>query len=234
MATQAAINSWNDVSFCRVNMYYTELYSPDITIRYNSSFAAGEYGLGTWPSNCNPGPTIDLNFQSESMTDSRLHYTIAHEIGHNFGFMHTDLGNFNNFQAPFSPSSDPQSVFNSGPATGLTTDSNSIPQWSSFSEWDISALRAVYGDDVMTQIWFDLIAPQGFFRECLIRWQISRFCSTTVTCKIFKSGVLINKADIPNNANFRPLLTPGVYDIWIHEVGNPGGTILKTGDRTLN
>lgn len=229
-ATQAAISNWNNISSCRINITYNEEFTPDIMIRYNPSFANGEYGLGSWPENCQPGPSIELNSQSETMTDSRLVYVITHEIGHNFGFMHTDLGNFNNFLAPYSPESDPQSIMNSGPFAGLTPDPNSIPQWNSFSEWDLSASRAVYGDNIVTQISFEKIGQQGSNSQCLIRWQVSRFCSTTIRATVYKDGQKFIESDIPNNSNYRPVLPPGLYQIRLCY----GGSCLDTQESRLN
>lgn len=79
----------------------------------------------------NPGKTIKINTYHNGLDASKKLFAITHELGHNFGFTHTD-GTYGNI-INGTPTSDPSSVMNSV----------CLP-WAAFTSYDLKAVLTVY------------------------------------------------------------------------------------------
>lgn len=78
-----------------------------------------------------PGKSVTINTYHNGLADSYKLFAITHEFGHNIGFTHTD-GTYGSL-VPGTPTLDPNSVMNSV-----------CLSWSSFTSYDVSAVRTVY------------------------------------------------------------------------------------------
>lgn len=93
------------------------------------------------PSNDKPGSLIliDLDFTPKANLPSQKEEIMTHELGHIIGLRHTDWasrGETSAFTIPYTPSSDANSVMNSG--TG------GLRSWNGFSYYDEVAVRVLY------------------------------------------------------------------------------------------
>ena len=78
-----------------------------------------------------PGSWIEINTKFNSMESGRKLFTIVHEMGHNFGLLHTNLTDGALIEG--TPLKDPKSVMNS-----------SVLPWEGFTQFDRVAIRTLY------------------------------------------------------------------------------------------
>lgn len=131
-AVRGAIQQWNAVNGTK--LFLSEVSSSSsantvINTAYeNASWVARAYLPS---SNRRPGHTLTINTRYNSLDSGRKLFTMVHEMGHIFGFYHT-----NQTQGVFiqgTPSSDPNSVMNSF-----------VLPWNGFTNGDITAVRIIY------------------------------------------------------------------------------------------
>ena len=129
-AINQAIFNWN-VTDCRIKV--TRVYSPGASIYVGSYYEVSNtiaYAyLPSW--NGNVGHEIQINTYHNGLSASQKQFAITHEMGHNFGFTHTNEGSYN--LIPGTPVSDPNSVMNS-----------TVLNWNGFTPYDVIAWGVVY------------------------------------------------------------------------------------------
>lgn len=138
-AIDEGILAWN-ISNCLIKI--TRVYAADsiqahITMRTYSLIGAPDLGGGTAPtSDGKPGNMIKFENTSR-VTFGEKKVCVVHELGHNFGFFHTNA-DFSVKNPPIlidgTPKVDPLSIMNSPLPT----------QWTGFSVWDAVALGTKY------------------------------------------------------------------------------------------
>lgn len=114
----------------------------DITISYDHvSWNCITYATGFFPSNGYPGDEIVINDKISSsfwcgrnLTANQKIGVMVHEFGHTLGIEHTD--SYRGFRVPVTPTSDPNSIFNSV-----------FDDWSGFSLWDKLTISHLYPDN---------------------------------------------------------------------------------------
>ena len=152
-AIQDAVNEWNSVQGCRVKLTPTS-GSADIVFT-SQNLPTGVLGQGSFPNNGAPGSYvyIDTN-QIGSASSGTLKLVLVHELGHVFGFRHTDwvanwenesnnqgTGNGNGAVViTGTPATDANSVMNSGGAPNHGP--NAV--WVGFSANDIIGFQNLY------------------------------------------------------------------------------------------
>ncbi|MFL1896921.1 M12 family metallo-peptidase [Aquimarina sp. 2-A2] len=77
------------------------------------------------------GSWIEINTRFNNMESGRKLFTMVHEMGHNFGLLHTNQTSGSLIQG--TPLSDPNSVMNS-----------SVLPWQGFTNFDLVAIRTLY------------------------------------------------------------------------------------------
>ncbi|MHA7058084.1 M12 family metallo-peptidase [Aquimarina sp. M1] len=80
------------------------------------------------------GSWIEINTRFNSMESGRKLFTIVHEMGHNFGLLHTNQNSGS--VIPGTPLTDPNSVMNSA-----------VLPWGGFTNFDLVAIRTLYPGD---------------------------------------------------------------------------------------
>lgn len=81
-----------------------------------------------------PGSSLTINTRYDGITSGQKLMSIAHELGHSIGLMHTNQAFYSNeVFIPGSPSYDPKSVMNSF-----------AQEWTGFTSGDIIAVRTLY------------------------------------------------------------------------------------------
>lgn len=147
----AAVGFWNNVADTRVNLYITNGNWVDIIIRGSASPLGSPtaFGAAFLPSNNNTGTTIELNSTPNFIPAWRIRTTIAHEIGHTLGFLHTDSPGPKAVIVPGSPSADSNSIMNSGSAPNRNDPNRNDPVslWPGFSTWDYLSIQILYPED---------------------------------------------------------------------------------------
>jgi hypothetical protein len=139
-AAREAIVEWNKVSCANVRL--VEANPGQITV---STFTTDNRvaAQGSFPqANGLPGPTIRINtaYNFTPNNASTKKRNMAHEIGHNIGFRHTNWQSIGETQSgavliPGTPASDGQSVMNGQTAT---------TSWAGFSYYDQVATKTMY------------------------------------------------------------------------------------------
>jgi hypothetical protein len=125
-----AIANWNNTnSLLKISRTTSSTAKIKVSGAYTVS---GTIATAVYPDYLgNPGKTIKINTYHNGLDASMKLFAITHELGHNFGFTHTD-GTYGNI-INGTPVSDPNSVMNSV----------CLP-WSAFTAYDLKAVVAVY------------------------------------------------------------------------------------------
>jgi hypothetical protein len=152
----AAVRFWNTLDESRINLYITDRTTGDIVIRgvaapgqtvgFPNPNAAGASQL---PLNGNPANWVDLNTNPNILTNVIRRNVIVHELGHAVGFQHSDRVGLTDAaqQVTGTPSSDANSIFNSGGAANQRNPTNNLDGWMGFSYWDRVAIQTLYPED---------------------------------------------------------------------------------------
>ncbi|RYY99990.1 MAG: hypothetical protein EOO11_03150 [Chitinophagaceae bacterium] len=131
-ALDRAIANWNSTGS---KLYITRITTPtgaNTTVTAANSGGTGTIAVANYPDYLsNPGRKITINSYYNYLAAGLQTFAITHELGHTFGFGHTNstYGTL----VPGSPNSDSYSVMNSVCKT-----------WSAFSTYDLLAIRTVY------------------------------------------------------------------------------------------
>lgn len=135
-----AVSEWNNIPGKRLRFAYVGQNSASVTFRLTS--LGGAYGLAEFPANGEPGHNVYI----DPSTPSNLRKLVfVHELGHCFGFRHTNLyqngegaSNVGGNIITETPQNDANSVMNSGSAP------NQAQGWKGFSRHDIIAFQNLY------------------------------------------------------------------------------------------
>ncbi|GAA4339932.1 M57 family metalloprotease [Flaviaesturariibacter amylovorans] len=131
-ALDRAIANWNATGS---KLYITRITTPtgaNTTVTAANTGGTGTIAVANYPDYLsNPGRKITINTYYNYLAAGLQTFAMTHELGHTYGFGHTNstYGTL----VPGSPNSDSYSVMNSVCKT-----------WSSFSTYDLLAIRTVY------------------------------------------------------------------------------------------
>lgn len=210
-ATQAAINSWNNISSSS-KIHFNYVTGPaEITVNYDPSLDNTDYfARGGMPTNCNISPSVRLaaiTDDSYELNAAQLHFLMVHELGHSIGFRHTNEGSTNGFHIGLTPLTEPGSIMNSGSPTELT------PEWPGFSAGDKQASEELYPINANGYLNWN-----SGINRMVFTWPMSRFCATTVSVEVYKDGVYEYSMPVPNNGRFTYSTppSPGNYEFTVY------------------
>jgi FAD/FMN-containing dehydrogenase len=143
-ASVEAINNWNASASANGSKIRFSIVTSGEHILINDGFNVNEdwvgratlpYSFYNWNTHTNgpvnPGKTLELNQHYNYYSMSQKVNTVAHELGHNIGYKHTNQSEGQHI--PGTPTSDPNSVMHS----------TSHP-WYGFTAGDILAMKVVY------------------------------------------------------------------------------------------
>ncbi|RDC56413.1 hypothetical protein DU508_12500 [Pedobacter chinensis] len=206
-----ALRNWSSIPSCQVGFYtdwtlsVTNVEPNTITFTDATTDPElnGYYAISEFPTNDNAGFRIRINGNLyNSLSDSQKIYILTHEIGHCLGFRHTDNpGNdsFGTIQIPGTPTSDPNSVMNSGSYNSV------VPNWSSFSTYDVIAAQTLYPpgpyDSCIIGDFVNYIDPDNYSFN--LQWNNAMLATSTVTLQLYQYGIFkaTIASNIPNNGN---------------------------------
>ncbi len=140
---QRGIDLWNNVNRTTLQLIPVN-NNPDILVRLANPGEIGGWGRGEFPSNGVEGGLIILNLNEPSIdgdavTAREWGNILAHEIGHNIGFLHAEQGFFGT-QIPGTPNVDPNSIMTSGSNPNVVFNANDV------SNFDKRAIRRMYSN----------------------------------------------------------------------------------------
>jgi hypothetical protein len=137
---EQSISEWGGIFGSRLR--FTLLGDPTADITFRVAYLGGAYGQAEFPANGEPGHNIYID---PNIPANKRKLVFIHELGHCFGFRHTDLyqngegaSNVGGNIITETPQNDPNSVMNSGGAP------NQSGGWNGFSKYDITAYQNLY------------------------------------------------------------------------------------------
>lgn len=126
-----AITNWNSVNSKLVLVRTSLATSAQVLVKtyysVSSTIATGQYPSAYG----SPGRYVNINTYHNGLSDSKKLFTLTHEMGHVFGFSHTN--STTGTLIPGTTDSDPSSVMNSF-----------VLDWQGFTANDQLAIRTVY------------------------------------------------------------------------------------------
>lgn len=134
-AAREAMAEWNALTPGSM-IRFVEQAPAQITVTMSETLGgncSGTIAQALWPSNGQPGPTIQVSTRQTCLSSSAKRFTMAHEFGHTIGLRHTNLlaigegaGSIGAIHISGTPTStDANSVMN-----------NVVAQWAGFSGYD--------------------------------------------------------------------------------------------------
>lgn len=130
-AVVGAIAQWNGVGGSKLRLVRVGTQAEaNINVFMGAYDAANWVARATLPSGSGKG-TLEINPRFNDMAANQKLFAMAHEMGHNIGFWHTDqtTGTI----VPGTPATDPNSVMNSF-----------VLPWNGFTNYDLVAVRYMY------------------------------------------------------------------------------------------
>jgi hypothetical protein len=130
-AVVGAIAQWNGVGGSKLHLVQVGTQAEaNINVFVGAYDAANWVARATLPSGSGKG-TLEINPRFNDMAANQKLFAMAHEMGHNIGFWHTDqtTGTI----VPGTPATDPNSVMNSF-----------VLPWNGFTNYDLVAVRYMY------------------------------------------------------------------------------------------
>ncbi len=145
-AIRRAVDHWNVVQGCRINLGVTGNATGNIVVRNdNGQLPNGTIAAAAYPANGTAGTEILVNVDfnaNMTVSDGTKIYNIVHELGHCIGFRHS------NWQARGESINPEGAVLIAGT---LTSDANSVMNggtalntWAGFSTGDRTAAQTLY------------------------------------------------------------------------------------------
>lgn len=131
-ATRDAMSQWNAISGTKVQ--FSEVSNRNAAlIRVNTGYSTQNWVARAYLPyyNGRPGNLMTINTRYSSINSGLKLFTMVHEMGHTFGFYHTDQNQ--GIFIPGTPSVDNNSVMNSY-----------ILPWNGFTSGDIDAVQIMY------------------------------------------------------------------------------------------
>ena len=135
-AVVLAINEWNSIIGSNVKFRHTTSSSGTIKISTFTDYS-GTIAWAYVAQNDKPGKEVSFNLNYSHYSTNQMKAVIMHELGHTVGVKHTDWQNNGETgvkNIPGTPTSDPNSIFNSHYDTNI----------SNFSVEDINAIRVLF------------------------------------------------------------------------------------------
>ncbi|MGB3946506.1 MAG: M57 family metalloprotease [Bacteroidia bacterium] len=156
LAIQEAVTKWTNLTGSVITINFSSGSSGTILVTSDYGFMTSGDAVSGNPTNPNtPYPQININADNRPTTHLQKVYILVHELGHCIGFRHTNwatnvnpstgqVGESQSLNGGYAwdihhgtPTSDPNSVMNSGNIT--INDS-----WTNFSQYDILATELIY------------------------------------------------------------------------------------------
>ena len=131
-ATRNAMSQWNAINGTR--LYFSETSNRNAAlIRVNTGYSNQNWVAQAYLPfyNGRPGNLMTINTRYNSLSSGMKLFTMVHEMGHTFGFYHTDQSQ--GIFIPGTPSVDANSVMNSY-----------VLPWNGFTNGDIDAVQIMY------------------------------------------------------------------------------------------
>lgn len=138
------VSLWNRIN--RTTLELVEVDSnPDILVRLAAPGEISGWGLGEFPTNGREGGLIILNLNEPSLDGDPVKARewgniLAHEIGHNIGFIHAQDDNSFGTLVPGTPVGDPDSIMTAGSRPDVVFNARRV------SRNDERAVRTMYSD----------------------------------------------------------------------------------------
>lgn len=131
-ATRNAMNQWNAINGTRLHFSETSNRNAAL-IRVNTGYSNQNWVAQAYLPfyNGRPGNLMTINTRYNSLDSGRKLFTMVHEMGHTFGFYHTDQSQ--GIFIPGTPSVDANSVMNSY-----------VLPWNGFTSGDVDAVQIMY------------------------------------------------------------------------------------------
>ncbi|WP_055562596.1 M57 family metalloprotease [Hymenobacter sp. AT01-02] len=137
---EQAVSEWNSIAGKRLRFVLVSPEFADIT--FSVAYLGGAYGQAEFPANGEPGHRVRID---PSIPTSLRKLVFVHELGHCFGFRHTNLyvngegaGTVGGNVITETPREDANSVMNSG------SSPNQSQGWRGFSKYDVTGFQNLY------------------------------------------------------------------------------------------
>ncbi|WP_342329271.1 M57 family metalloprotease [Pedobacter sp. FW305-3-2-15-E-R2A2] len=209
-----ALKNWENIPDCKIS-FYNDYQPAPLNAENSITIVAGIDGLPAYAaaefpnSDFSAGYRIRINTTSltASLSESQKVFLLTHELGHCLGFRHTNWSSDGESQLPYgsvlipgTPSSDASSIMNSASAF------SGVPNWSSFSTFDIVAAKTLYPYTTYDK-WINDVGYFVIYNNDIppvIQWNTSLVSTGTVSIELLQFGQSkgLIAQNIPNNGSY--------------------------------
>lgn len=232
-AVQTACSRWNGINSA-VNFTYTSGSTATIVVGYESNLPSTQYGAGDYPVGCETGsgvgPTLGISTNAGNLTSTPLAFVLTHELGHTIGLAHTDQGALS-YQIFGTPTSDSNSIMQSGPADGISSNPLSVPTRSSFTTGDQNAVKFLFpaGGATVTPIYNSQGDPSNPIQ---VTWTPSQYCNLSMDVEIYYNDTFVKSITQTFNDGLQTFstsqLTSGnTYTFKVHPHGDTLNVVIS-------